>query len=81
MDATVRSGKTGKIAEIDNEVIAKAARVAGAPDDKGAGLYLTKRFHEKVHKGELLYTVYAENEFKLGLAKEFLAKNNGYVVK
>ncbi len=77
----VHSGKSGKIVEIDNEVIAKIARIAGAPDDKGAGLYLTKRIHEKVHKGELLYTVYAENEFKLGLAKEFLANNKGYAVK
>ena len=77
----VHGNKSGKIMEIDNEVIAKIARIAGAPDDKGAGLYLTKRIHEKVHKGELLYTVYAENGFKLSLAKEFLAKNNGYVVK
>ncbi len=77
----VKSSRSGKIVEIDNEVIAKIARVAGAPDDKGAGLYLTKKIHDKVHKGELLYTVYAESEFKLGLAKEFLGKNNGYVVK
>ena len=77
----VHSEKSGKIMEIDNEVIAKIARIAGAPDDKGAGLYLIKRFHDKVHKGELLYTVYAENGFKLSLAKEFLAKNNGYAVK
>jgi thymidine phosphorylase len=76
----VHSGKSGKIMEIDNDVIAKIARTAGAPDDKGAGLYLTKKIQDKVKKGDLLYTVYAESDFKLGLAKEFLSKNNGYKV-
>ena len=79
--APVYASKTGKILEIDNEIIAKVARIAGAPDDKGAGLYLTKKISDKVRKGDLLYTVYAESEFKLGLAKEFLANGNGYRVK
>lgn len=77
----VKSGKAGKIREIDNEIIAKVARTAGAPMDKGSGLYLNKKINNFVRKGELLYTVYAENKFKLGLAKEFLRKNNGYKVK
>ena len=78
---TVHAGRSGKIIEIDNDVIAKIARIAGAPVDKGAGLYLTKKISDKVRKGDLLYTVYAESEFKLGLAKEFLAKGSGYRVK
>ena len=77
----VHSGKSGTIVEIDNDIIAKAARTAGAPSDKGAGLYLTKKIDDAVRKGDLLYTVYAESEFKLGLAKEFLNQNNGYKVR
>ena len=77
----VRSGRSGKIVEIDNDVIAKTARIAGAPTDKGAGLYLSKKIHDAVKKGDLLYTVYAMNEFKLGLAKDLLRKNNGYKVR
>jgi len=77
----VRSVRNGKVQEIDNEVIAKIARVAGAPDDKGAGLFLSKKVHDKVKKGELLYTVYAESNFKLGLAKEYVKKNRGYKIK
>lgn len=76
----VHSAKSGKVVEIDNEVIAKLARTAGAPGDKGAGLYLSKKINDKVVKGDLLYTVYAHSEFKLGLAKDFLRKNNGYKV-
>ena len=76
----VHSSKLGKIVEIDNDIIAKIARVAGTPTDKGAGLYLTKKIHDSVKKGDLLYTVYAQSKFKLDLAKEFLRKNNGYRV-
>ena len=36
---------------------------------------------DSVKKGDLLYTVYAMNEFKLNLAKDFLRVNNGYKVK
>ncbi len=77
----LHSRKSGKIVEIDNDVIAKIARVAGTPDDKGAGLYLSKKINEKVKKGDLLYTVYAESEFKLGLVKEYLQHGNGYRVE
>ena len=76
----VKSNKTGKIVGIDNKVIAKIARIAGAPKDKGSGLYLNRRVKDKVKKGDILYTVYAENKFKLGLAKEFLRKGKGFLI-
>jgi len=56
------------------------ARIAGAPKDKGAGLYLHKTIHERVHQGDILYTIYAENAFKLGLAKNMVKKGNGYLI-
>ncbi len=77
----VCTGKIGRIQEIDINVIAKIARIAGAPKDKGAGLYLRKKVHEFVKRGEILYTVYAENKFKLDLAMEFIRKNTGYMVR
>ncbi len=77
----VKSNKSGKIKEIDNEIIAKIARIAGAPHDKGSGLLLNKKNHDKIKKGDLLYTVYSENEFKLDLVKDFLRKGIGYLIK
>lgn len=77
----VCTGKVGRVREIDNVVIAKIARIAGAPSDKGAGLFLRKKIHEMVKKGDVLYTVYAENKFKLDLAMDFIRKDTGYVVK
>jgi len=77
----VKSNQKGKVKEIDNLIIAKIARVAGAPKDKGAGIYINKKVKDKVRKGEILYTIYAESKFKLSLAKEFLRKSKGYIIK
>ncbi|MBI4151408.1 thymidine phosphorylase family protein, partial [Candidatus Woesearchaeota archaeon] len=73
--------KIGRVREVDNIIITKIARIAGAPSDKGAGLFLRKKVHEMVKRGDVLYTVYAANKFKLDLAMEFVRKNNGYVVR
>ncbi|MDP3989707.1 MAG: AMP phosphorylase [archaeon] len=77
----VISRQKGKVKEIDNEVIAKIARLAGAPQDKGSGLYLVKNIKDRVLSGDTLYTIYAENKFKLNLAKDFVKKNKGYLIK
>ena len=71
----------GRVKEIDNEIISKIARLAGAPTDKGSGLYLVKNIKDVVLPGDILYTIYAQNKFKLELAKDFVKKNKGYVFK
>ena len=76
----VKSKKIGRVKEINNEIISKIARIAGAPQDKGSGLYINHKVHNLVKKGMVLYTIYAENEFKLGLAKDFAKKNSGYLI-
>ena len=78
---TLRSRSSGKVSGIDNAFIAKVARVAGAPEDKGSGLLLNKKVGESVQRGEELYTIYAESQFNLDQALEFLKKKNGYVVR
>ena len=77
----VTTNKVGRIQEIDNDIIAKIARIAGAPKDKGAGLYLRKKTHEMVKRRDILYTIYAESKFKLDLALDLVRKNTGYTVK
>ncbi len=77
----VLCGTQGHIAAIDNEVIAKVARIAGAPDDKGAGIYLRKKVSDAVHKRDVLYTIYAVSRSRLDLAKEFAQEAKfGYMV-
>ena len=75
------SSKSGKVREIDNLIISRIARIAGAPHDKGAGLYLHRHAGDKVKKGEKLFTIYSESQHKFNFAVEFAKKNNGFVVK
>jgi AMP phosphorylase len=60
--------KTGKIHGIDNKKLAKVCRIAGAPVDKGAGVYLEIKTHENVEKGQKLFTVYSNNKKRLDYA-------------
>ncbi len=77
----VRSQNAGRVQEIDNDTIAKIARVAGAPVDKGSGIYLHRKLHQPVQRNEALYIIYAESAFNLRQAKEFVKERNGYVIK
>ncbi|MDP3733991.1 MAG: AMP phosphorylase [Nanoarchaeota archaeon] len=77
----VKSTKSGKIQEIDNEIIAKIARIAGAPQDKGAGLLLSKKIHDHVQKNDVLYTIYAESKFKLHLVTKLVKESKGYRIR
>lgn len=65
----VCSKQTGKIIAIENALLSRICRIAGAPDDKGAGVYLRYHLNQTVHKGDVLYTIYSENSQKLGFIK------------
>lgn len=77
----IRAKRRGIVKEISNRAISKIARVAGAPDYKGAGIYLYKHIGDKVKKGEKLYTVYCHNKDKLDYAKYAINKLDGFVIK
>ncbi len=65
------SEESGTISEINIKEITKIARISGAPGDKLAGIMLTKTVGEKVHKGEVLFTIYAENKRKMEAAIKY----------
>ncbi len=67
-----KAKKTGKISHIYNATISKIARVAGAPFDKEAGIYLYYHKGDKVTKKETIFTIYSKNKQKLSYAKEIL---------
>lgn len=71
---TYKSAKAGIIMDIDNFTINKVARVAGAPRDKEAGIYIYKHERQKVKKGEPVFTIYSNNNVKLKYAKNILHK-------
>ncbi|MDD5096702.1 MAG: AMP phosphorylase [Candidatus ainarchaeum sp.] len=65
---TVKAEKEGKISHIDNKAISRIARAAGAPKNKGAGLYLHRLKGDRVKPGDLLFDIYAESESALEYA-------------
>ncbi len=70
---TFKSSKSGKVNYISNNLITKLAKSAGAPIDKGAGVYLHKKVKDKVKENDSLITIYAESKDKLRFAlKEHL---------
>ena len=77
----VKATLSGKISHIDNAAISKIARIAGAPSDKGAGVYLYRHKKDRVKKGELLYTIYSNNRQRLNFAIETMKENNAFVIK
>lgn len=60
----------GYVIHLDNKKFIEIARAAGAPHDKGAGIYLHRKKGEIVKKGEKLFTIYAEKGWKLTNAIE-----------
>lgn len=70
----------GRITAIDCHVIARIARLAGAPMDKGAGIDLLHKVGEQVRKGEALYRIHAQSGTGLTFARDLASEDNGYEV-
>ncbi|MBN1544456.1 AMP phosphorylase [Candidatus Woesearchaeota archaeon] len=75
-----RAWKDGRIEHIDNVSVSRIARVAGAPFDKGAGIYLGCHVGDRVKKGGILFTVYSENRQKLAYAKDCLKQYDCVII-
>ncbi len=76
-----RAEKNGALSCIENTAISKTARLAGAPVDPDAGIYLHKHCDERVRKGEPILTIYSRSAHKLSNAIRALRKLKGVVVE
>jgi thymidine phosphorylase len=72
--------RDGVVTQIDNYMLAKLARLAGAPIDKGAGVDLLKKLGDEVGKGEPLYRVHAEYQSDFNFAKALTDQQSGYTI-
>lgn len=66
--AAVRSDVAGKVLWLSTDDIVRIAREAGAPKEKGAGVVLHAKLGGNVHKGGVLFEIYAERSSKLSSA-------------
>jgi thymidine phosphorylase len=65
----------GTVAAMDNRRIGRLAKLAGAPEDKAAGLELHVRIGDRVQPGSPLCTVHAESQGELSYAMVYASAN------
>lgn len=70
----VMSTKSGYVHSIANKDMVQIARAAGAPNDKGAGILISKKRGQRVERGEVLFRIYADNEAKCSRAADVAKK-------
>lgn len=77
----IKAQKSGAIIHINNKLISHYARLAGAPINIGAGLYIYKFVGEKVQKGDKLFTIHAENNARLENTTDNINIDDCYKIK
>jgi len=76
----VPADRSGTVIGIDNYQMARIARLAGAPLDKGAGVDLLKKLGEPVSQGEPLYRLHAQFPPDFEFAQALITNDSGYRV-
>lgn len=67
--------RSGRVDAMNNRTLSRLAKLAGAPDDKAAGVELHVRLGDEVTAGEPLLTVHAEATGELAYALDYAAAN------
>lgn len=65
---TVTAETAGRVYHIDNKMISKIARAAGAPNDKAAGVLLMCERGDKLKRGDPVFEIHSDSEAKLDFA-------------
>ena len=71
---TVKTNRPGKVLHVDNNLINKFARFAGAPHDKEAGVYLHVHKDDHVKAGDKLFTIYSDTKDRLAYSRNVCDK-------
>lgn len=69
--ALLTAPRDGRLAAIDNRRIARIAKLAGAPVQPLAGLYLHARPGDRVNRGDPLFEIHAETPGELDYARDY----------
>jgi thymidine phosphorylase len=75
----VNATRSGRVAAIDNQRLARVAKLAGAPDDKAAGLDLHVRIGDTVRQGDPLYTLHTESIGELSYVLDYVKSNTDII--
>ncbi|MBR9828888.1 MAG: thymidine phosphorylase family protein [Oceanospirillales bacterium] len=64
--------RKGRVHQIDNRILAKIAKLAGAPADPAAGVEICVKLGDEVECRDILMMIHAENAGELNYAVEYL---------
>ncbi len=76
----VTATRPGVVTGVDNQQLARIARLAGAPIDKGAGVDVFRRLGEPVQRGEALYRIHADFPADFEFARTAAARAPGFTI-
>jgi len=71
---TFHAKKSGRVVDIHDDLLAEMAKLAGAPKDKGAGVYLQVGVGDKTKRAEAIFTIHSSSVYRLKQAKLFASK-------
>lgn len=75
----VESSRPGRVVAIDNRKLAQAAKLAGAPDAKSAGVTIDVKIGTRVDRGAPVFTLHAETRGELAYALDYIALHDTIV--
>lgn len=75
---TVEAQFSGILTEIDTRKLAMLAKFTGAPDAPEAGVDFMLKLHQKVEKGQPMFTIYANTRDELEYAFEYYQQNHNH---
>lgn len=75
----IKADRPGRITQINNRTLARLAKLAGAPDNKAAGLELHVRLGDEVAAGQPLLTIHTEAHGELAYALDYAVANPGLI--
>lgn len=71
----IRAVRSGKVTSVDNRMIARIAKLAGAPEDMSAGVRLAVRLGDRVRQGDVLFTLVSGTLGKIAYAMDYVSTN------
>lgn len=74
----ITADKDGVVESIDCLHLNRLARMAGAPIDKGAGIFVSKKIGDRIEPGEPLYRIYACEHSEFELVSAAAKARSGY---
>lgn len=76
---SILATRAGRVAAIDNRLLSRVAKLAGAPSDPTAGVELHTPVGEFVERGQALYTVHSDAPGELAYALDYVGEHSNVI--